>query len=197
MASEEEVRGLAELAAERNVVLVSDEIYNAFCYDGAVRLAGPIQCADAGGGRIQQDLRDARVAFGIRPRPRGDHPGDAQAPAVQFRLRAAPFSVGGGGGHGRGPERPDRRLPPQTGLDRRGLAGDYELVRPGGAFYAFPKAPWGTGTEFVTRAIEEHQLLIIPGSVFSRRDTHFRLSYAAPDAVIQRGIAALRRLARR
>ena len=33
VASEEEVRGLAELAAERNVVLMSDEIYRAFCYD--------------------------------------------------------------------------------------------------------------------------------------------------------------------
>ena len=35
--------------------------------------------------------------------------------------------------------------------------------------------------EFVTRAIEKHQLLIIPGNVFSRRDTHFRISYAAAD----------------
>ncbi len=34
VAGEEEVRGLAELAARRNVVLISDEIYRAFCYDG-------------------------------------------------------------------------------------------------------------------------------------------------------------------
>ena len=76
-----------------------------------------------------------------------------------------------------------------------GLAGDYELVSPGGAFYAFPKLPWGTGMEFVTRAIENYQLLIIPGSVFSGRDTHFRISYAADDRVIARGIEALRKLA--
>ena len=78
-----------------------------------------------------------------------------------------------------------------------GLADDYEVVQPGGAFYAFPKLPWGTGMEFVTRAIEEHQLLMIPGSVFSRRDTHFRISYAVDDAVLERGIEALRKLARR
>ena len=76
-----------------------------------------------------------------------------------------------------------------------GLADDYEMVQPGGAFYVFPKAPWGTGTEFVTRAVEKHKLLIIPGSVFSRRDSHFRISYAAPDAVLERGIEALRKLA--
>ena len=78
-----------------------------------------------------------------------------------------------------------------------GLAGLYELVTPGGAFYAFPRAPWGTATEFVTEAIEKHQLLIIPGNVFSKRDTHFRISYAAADGVIQRGIEVLRKLAKR
>ena len=50
--------------------------------------------------------------------------------------------------------------------------------------------------EFVARAIERFQLLMIPGSVFSRRDTHFRISYAAPDAVIERGIEALQKLAK-
>ena len=76
-----------------------------------------------------------------------------------------------------------------------GLSARYELVEPGGAFYAFPKTPWGTGGEFVAKAIEE-KLLIIPGSIFSHRDTHFRISYAADDAVIERGIEALNRLAR-
>ena len=33
MATEEEVRGIAQLAAQRNVVLLSDEIYRQFCYD--------------------------------------------------------------------------------------------------------------------------------------------------------------------
>ena len=75
-----------------------------------------------------------------------------------------------------------------------GLADDYEVAKPEGAFYAFPKLPWGTGLEFVTEAIEKYQLLVIPGNVFSRRDTHFRISYAADDRVIERGIEALRKL---
>ncbi len=76
-----------------------------------------------------------------------------------------------------------------------GLADDYEMVTPGGAFYAFPKAPWGTASDFVLRAIEKHKLLLVPGNVFSRHDTHFRISYAVPDAAIERGIEALRKLA--
>ncbi|MCR9120538.1 MAG: aspartate aminotransferase, partial [bacterium] len=48
--------------------------------------------------------------------------------------------------------------------------------------------------EFVERAIESN-LLIIPGAVFSQRDTHFRVSYAASDETIDRGIEILRKLA--
>jgi len=77
-----------------------------------------------------------------------------------------------------------------------GLKDRFEIVEPGGAFYMFPKAPWGSGTEFVAEAIR-NQLLSIPGSVFSRRDSHFRLSYAADDRTIERGIEVLNRLARR
>ena len=77
-----------------------------------------------------------------------------------------------------------------------GLADLYELERPGGAFYIFPQAPGGSGKEFVAKAIE-HNLLIIPGHIFSHRDTHFRISYAASDETIARGIEVLRKLAKR
>ncbi|MEM8679986.1 MAG: aspartate aminotransferase, partial [Planctomycetota bacterium] len=75
-----------------------------------------------------------------------------------------------------------------------GLADRFEVVKPGGAFYAFPRAPWGTGGEFVMQAIENN-LLIIPGNIFSRQDTHFRISYAAPDETIDQGIKILNRMA--
>jgi aspartate aminotransferase len=52
---------------------------------------------------------------------------------------------------------------------------------------------WETGSEFVARAIE-NELLIIPGGIFSDRDTHFRISYAASEATIERGLDVLRQL---
>ena len=72
-----------------------------------------------------------------------------------------------------------------------GLKDDYECTVPGGAFYLFPKVPRGTGAEFVAEAIERN-LLLIPGCVFSRRDTHARISYAATDETLARGIEVLR-----
>jgi aspartate aminotransferase/aminotransferase len=197
VASEEEVRGLAELAAKRNVVLLSDEIYRAFSYDGpvisparynpeVVVIDGFSKSAGIPGWRvgfahgprsiIQQMIKFQQYSFVCAPHP--------------FQWAAAVAM--------------DVDATPQTDAYRRkrnlvveGLKDIYELVTPRGAFYAFPKAPWGTSSEFVARAIEEHQLLIIPGNVFSHRDTHFRLSYAAPDATIERGVEALRKLARR
>jgi aspartate aminotransferase/aminotransferase len=77
-----------------------------------------------------------------------------------------------------------------------GLKDHYDVVKPEGAFYIYPKAPGGSGTAFVEEAIR-NKVLIIPGSVFSRHDTHFRISYAATDATLDRGIETLRKLARR
>jgi len=77
-----------------------------------------------------------------------------------------------------------------------GLKDRFDLVKSEGAFYLFPRAPWGSGTEFVSECIRNH-LLLIPGNIFSRADTHFRLSYAAADRTLDRGIEILNRLARR
>lgn len=70
----------------------------------------------------------------------------------------------------------------------------YSFVRPGGAFYLYPEAPGGSGQQFVERCIESN-LLVVPGNVFSRQDSHFRVSFSAPRAQLERGVEVLRRLA--
>lgn len=196
VASEAEVRALAELAAQRNVVLVSDEIYSAFCYDGSFvspAKYNPLTLVVDGFSKshavpgwrlgfahgprqiIQEMIKFQQYSFVCSPQPA--QWGGAAAMDVDISGHIADY----------------RR---KRDLIVEGLSDLYELVVPQGAFYAFPKAPWGTATEFVHRAIE-NQLLIIPGEVFSHRDTHFRISYAAPDRTIQRGVEVLRRLAKR
>jgi aspartate aminotransferase/aminotransferase len=73
----------------------------------------------------------------------------------------------------------------------------YQVAPTGGAFYVFPQVPdgLGTGQQFVARCIE-NELLVIPGGIFSRRDTHFRISYAASDRTLDRGLEVLRQVAR-
>lgn len=73
-----------------------------------------------------------------------------------------------------------------NGLRDRG----FNVAKPGGAFYIFPEAPSGDGDAFVAKAIENN-VLVIPGSVFSERKTHFRISFAAENSVIERGLDVL------
>ncbi|MBN2024353.1 MAG: pyridoxal phosphate-dependent aminotransferase [Pirellulales bacterium] len=195
VAAEEDVRGLAELAARRGILLVSDEIYRAFCYDGPfvspARFNADTLVVD--GFSKSAGMPGWRVGFAhgpsavIREMTKLQQYSFVCAPHP-FQWAAATAMDVDTTAHTDAYRRKRDRLV-------AGLGDLYELVAPGGAFYAFPKAPWGTGTDFVTEAIRRHQLLIIPGEAFSRRDTHFRVSYAAPDDVIDRGIRALREMA--
>jgi aspartate aminotransferase/aminotransferase len=74
------------------------------------------------------------------------------------------------------------------------LSRKFDVAKPQGAFYIFPNAPAGaTASAFVERAIAAN-VLIIPGNVFSERDTHFRISYATTDERLRQGCEILNSL---
>lgn len=75
------------------------------------------------------------------------------------------------------------------------LSERFELAPPDGAFYLWAKAPGGlSGDAFVAKAIANN-CLIIPGSVFSERASHFRICYTVPDARLKQGAELLCSLA--
>jgi aspartate aminotransferase/aminotransferase len=189
-----EMRGLAELAARRNVVLLSDEIYRSFCYDEP--FLSPAQFNDRtlvlDGFSKSHAMTGWRLGFAHGP----SEIIDAMTKCQQYTFVCAPHPVQWAGVAALDVNMQDFmvRYRRKRDLLYQGLRGSFELVQPGGAFYAYPQAPKGTtGSDFVSQAIEKG-LLIIPGNVFSRRDTHFRVSYAASDETIQRGIDVLRKL---
>jgi aspartate aminotransferase/aminotransferase len=195
VAGEEETRGLAQLCAQRNIALVSDEIYNRFCYDrpfvSPARFNPQTLVID--GFSKTYAMTGWRLGFAHGPAEIIQQMIKLQ----QYTFVCAPQPVQWAGIAALGVDMQshidDYRR--KRDLIVAGLADDFELVRPGGAFYVFPRAPWGTAEQFVHRAIE-HKLLVIPGNIFSERNTHFRISYAAPDETIRRGVEVLRSLAR-
>ena len=194
-ASRDEVRALAELAQRRGVALVSDEIYREFCYDEP--FASPAQFNPEtiviDGFSKSHAMTGWRLGFAHGPPPIID----AMMRLQQYSFVCAPQPAQWAGVAALDVDMSSHVTDYRRKRDRivAALSPAFELPAPGGAFYAFPKAPWGTGTEFVGKAIERG-LLIIPGSVFSARDTHFRISYAAPDETIERGVAVLLDLAK-
>ncbi len=189
------LRGLAQLARERDVLLLSDEVYSAFCYDGP--FASPAEDNEDtvvfDGFSKAYGMTGWRLGFCHGPRRLIDEMTKLQ----QFTYVCAPSVVQVAGTVAWGYDVGAIVADYKRKRDRMvaALSGRYELAGAGGAFYLFPKAPWGSGTEFVSEAIRNN-LLIIPGGTFSRRDTHFRISYAASDRTLERGIEILQRLAR-
>jgi aspartate aminotransferase/aminotransferase len=202
----EDVQALAELAAKHNIALISDEIYREFCYDGP--LASPAQWND------QTIVVDGfSKTYGLT----GWRLGYVHGPSAivekltmlqQYSFVCAPHPLQWAAvaaldvdmkGHIASYRR--RRDMVVAGL----LEAGYSVTKPCGAFYVFPEVPprpdkaggrQETASDFVMRAIE-NELLIIPGDIFSSRDTHFRISYAASEATIERGLKVLAKLKNR
>lgn len=194
VATEAEMRALATLCRERDVLLISDEVYRAFCYDEPFSTPATYNQSVlvVDGFSKSHAMTGWRLGYCHGP----SRLVQEMAKLQQFSYVCAPSIV-----QRAGVAALDQDLSTQVDAYRRkrdmvmsALGGLYELPRSQGAFYAFPKSPRGTGSEFVAEAVSRN-LLVIPGGVFSRRDTHFRISYAVDDAVLRRGLDVLRDLA--
>jgi len=196
VATREEVKAVAELAAKHDILLVSDEIYSAFCFQEFVSPAeyNP-QTLVMDGFSKSHGMPGWRVGYAHGPK-------DLIEQMLKFQQYTFVCSPHVGQLGALAALDVDMSEQIESYRKRRdmiyeALKDDYEINKPEGAFYMFPKAPWGTATEFVEKAVTEYSMLIIPGGVFSGRDTHFRISYSATEAVIHRGIEAFRALAKK
>ena len=194
--SRETLAGLARLARENNVLLLSDEVYRAFSHDEP--FASPAEYNEDAvvfdGFSKAYAMTGWRLGFAHGPR----RVIQEMIKLQQFSFVCAPSMVQHAGVVAWETDVSAIVAEYRRKRDRlyEGLKDRFKVVKPGGAFYMFPEVPWGSGSEFVAEGIRNN-LLVIPGITFSRRDTHFRISYAASDATIDRGIDILNRLARR
>jgi aspartate aminotransferase len=70
----------------------------------------------------------------------------------------------------------------------------YELVKPQGAFYIFPRAPGGDDVAFV-QALQTKHILTVPGRGFGTPG-HFRIAYCVEDRTIERAMDGFRTVAK-
>ncbi len=194
--TEEELKAIARIARERDIFIVSDEIYALFSYDGPhLSMATYAEnCLLLGGFSKSHSLTGWRLGFALGPAELLGEMTKLQqytfVCAPSFAQEAALAALEFDTSAWRNDYRKKRDLV-YNSLQEFG----YRVEKPGGAFYIFPECPWGTDQEFAAEAIR-NKLLIIPGSVFSERNTHFRISYAAGDETIRRGLEVLKKLRR-
>ena len=196
VASEEKMKAVCDLCRDRNIALISDEIYRSFCYDRP--FVSPAKFYDktivVDGFSKSHSMTGWRIGWAHGPQEIIQQMIKLQ----QFTFVCSPHPVQWAGVEAWDYDVSDRTAEYKAKRDFmiRELSGLYDIRGADGAFYLFIKAPWGTGTEFVQKAIE-NELLIIPGNVFSQQDTHFRLSYAAEDKTLERGVEVLKRIAKK
>ena len=71
----------------------------------------------------------------------------------------------------------------------------YELVKPRGAFYLFPKSPVADDVSFV-RLLQEENILVVPGSGFGSPG-HFRIAYCVGNKTIESAMPGFARARQR
>ena len=196
-----EIAELVQLCERRGVLLISDEIYDEFCFNDA-RENG--WCPSPG--RISNNCLIIR-GFGKTHGCTGWRLGYAAGPTPLIqemaKLQQSTFVCA--------PSPLQWGVVPSFQEDLSSVLKEYEgrrqmvldafsgvanVARPGGAFYAFVEVPPQlnlSASHFVEQAIAK-RVLIIPGSVFSHRDTHFRLSFAAARPKLAEGLGILREL---
>lgn len=191
----ETVKSLAEIAEKHGILLISDEIYSVFNYDGAFQT--PAQ--------FNQNvlvLDGFSKSYGMT----GWRMGYAHGPIKliqemiklqQFTFVCAPSMVQYAGITALQQDMSGfiEEYKQKRDFLLNGIKDYYEIPNAGGAFYLFPRAPGGNSTVFVEKAIQ-HDLLIIPGKTFSSVDTNFRISFAAKKHVLERGVEVLRKLSK-
>ncbi len=194
--SVERLKELAKVAKENDVLIVDDEIYEKFCYDGdcpsianyynkVLLMRGFSKAYGMPGWRlgwvatdeclsevIEGMLKIQQYTFVCAP-----------TPLQQAAISAIDYDI----------SEYIAAYKKKRDIVYEGLKDKFEMVKPGGGFYAFPKVPAGSATQFVERAIA-NKVMIVPGDVFSPRDTHFRISYTTTDDKIHQGVDILRSL---
>ncbi len=70
----------------------------------------------------------------------------------------------------------------------------FEMVKPGGGFYLFPKSPLADEMEFI-RMAQKYRILLVPGSGFGAPG-YFRIAYCVDDEMIERSLPLWEELAK-
>jgi len=196
-----ELKDIVDLCERKGVVLITDEIYDEFTFSDARehdRCPSPARltqnCLLVRGFGKTYGCTGWRLGYAAGPKPLIQQMMKLQ----QYSFVCAPSMAQVGIATAFDVDMSEHVAQYERRRDMvcEAFDGVTEVVRPGGAFYAFVKVPphlGMTATQFVEQAIEQN-VLVIPGGVFSRRDTHFRISFAASEDRLKRGLEILRGL---
>ncbi len=192
--SRQDIETIIKVAKEKNILVISDEIYDGFVYNGEFRSASMYydNVLILGGFSKTYAMTGWRLGYALGNRELISRMIILQQ--YSFVCAPTPFQFAAVAALDTDTSAFNESYRKKRDLIFDGLKDNFEIVKPNGAFYIFPKLKYGKIDEFVERAIQ-NKVLIIPGNVFSEKNTNFRISFATTDEKIKEGVEILNRTA--
>jgi len=193
----DEVEAVAKLCRKRGILLITDEIYDEFIFPPTTHASPASYSEDV------LVVRGYSKTHGCTGWRLGYAAGPTRLIDEMSKLKQQTFVCAPSALQKAVVDAHEIDLTPmlETFIARRDMVVDLlgdvtELTVPDGSFFAFPQVPPHlemTGSDFIAKAIEKN-VLVIQGNVFSAKDTHFRISFAAADDRLEIGLRILRSL---
>ena len=192
------VRGIADLAKDHDLIVVSDEIYEKILYEGEhvspASLDGMFdRTVTVNGFSKTYAMTGWRLGWLVAPTPMLKQMGKVQEHTITC---ATAFAQKAGVAALRGPTGPVESMVREFKarrdlvMEELGRIEDFETVRPAGAFYAFPRFDVPMNSEALAeRILQKGKVAVTPGSAFGTAgEGHLRLSFAASRDTILEGV---------
>ena len=190
---ESELRRLAKMASKNNLVVISDEIYQDFIYEGKHFSIGRIypKTVVLGGFSKSQAMMGWRVGYLSAPEEIIENIIKVQQ--FTFVCAPTPFQYAALEALKIKNREVIKEYKKKRDFVYDALKDSYEIVKPGGAFYFFIKYPFGA-EKFIQKCLKNN-LIVVPGDSFSRKNTHFRICYATDWEKLEKAVEILNKIA--
>src|SRR5436189_4757602 len=204
--SRSQMRGLADLAADHDLIVVSDEIYEKILYEGEhvspASLDGMFdRTVTVNGFSKTYSMTGWRLGWLVAPTPMVRQIGKVQEHTITC---ATAFAQKAGVAALRGPTAPLEAMVKEFRARRDLVLKEIAKIdglatyHPNGAFYVFPRfeAKIDSGTLF-ERILKKASVAVTPGSAFGEAgEGHIRISYAASRDTILEGLRRIAEIVR-
>jgi len=197
---ESEMKEIVSICEKNNIIIISDEIYCDFIYSGDRTYISPADYSEnvlvLRGFSKSHSMTGWRIGYAYGPSKLIRAMEKMQAQSYVCPSSIAQFAIAEALVTEISDKADHYRERMSLAIDI--LKDDFEITLPHGGFYIFPKVPEHLEIDalgFAKKAISK-EVLVVPGDVFSRKNTNFRLSITCPEEKLVVGLNRLKEIAK-
>lgn len=183
---------IAALAKRHNLLIISDEVYEHFNYDGKHFSIGSVYplTLTLNGFSKSYSMTGWRIGYIRGP--------EDIIEAINVVQQCVVFSSSSIGQHaalaavGQSPKNVTKKYRSKRDMAKKLLGPIFTDIKGGqGAFYLFLKLPAGVRDMDLVNTLAEHGVIVLPGSAFSHHQNYIRISYGGNTNELRTGLGLL------